>query len=292
MNFVGRKIERSKFANLLAIVRFPVRQFFGRKRGAGMRHIFVTEKFEQVRISRLHDLTNHLCGFRFELVLVGRLNSNHRFPEWCVEQIVFGFALRNGGDGFLASLQSETWWREAARKPRSHVRDLFAEIARDVAHLRDPVFVIGQRLERSPRRVAQIGPESRIRVGRHFVVTEFLIGDEILDFRPINIVVDLLLRRELRARNIIQFVQHILPVTQSHLLRRRIYAWQAIGDRFFDSFEPGKLLQSPFPFFGVDSSQPLICVLRPGKTRDAPQRSSTKQNGGFQNPQIKNVAHL
>ena len=98
-------------------------------------------------------------------------------------------------------------------KPRPHVRDLFAEIARDVAHLRDPVFVIRQRLERSPRRVAQIGPESRIRVRRHFVVTEFLIGDEILDFRPINIVVDLLLRRELRARNIIELVQHILPVT-------------------------------------------------------------------------------
>jgi hypothetical protein len=178
-----------------------------------VRHIFVAEELKQVGISRLHDLTNYLCGFRFELVLVGRLNSHQRFPKRCVEQIVFGFALRNGGDGFLAPMQSEPRRREAARKPRPHVRDLFAEIARDVAHLRDPVLVIRQRLERSPRRVAQIGPEGRIRVGRHFVVTEFLIGDEILDLRPINIVVDLLLRRELRARNIIELVQHILPVT-------------------------------------------------------------------------------
>ena len=230
-----------------------------------MRHIFVAEKFEQVRIGRLHDLTNHLCGFRFELVLVGRLNSHHRFPKWCVEQIVFGFALGNGGDGFLASLQSEAWRREAARKPRPHVRDLFAKIARDVAHLRDPVLVIRQRLERSPRGVAHIGPESRIRVRRHFVVTEFLIRDEVLDFGPINIVVDLLLRRELRARNIIELVQHILPVSQAHFLRRRIHFRQAIGNRFFDSFEPGKLLQPPFPFFCVDSSQPLICALRLGR---------------------------
>ena len=231
MNFVGREIERGELANFLAIVRFPVRQRFGRQRRAGVRHIFVAEEFEQVRIGRLHDLTNHLRGFRFELVLVGRLNSHHRFPERCVEQIVFGLALRNCGDGFLASLQSEARRREAARKPRPHVRDLFAEIARNVAHLRDPVFVIGQRLERAPRGVAQIGPESRIRVRRHFVVTEFLIGDEIFDLRPIDVVVDLLLRRELRARNIIELVQHILPVAQPHLLRRRIYFGQAIRHR-------------------------------------------------------------
>ena len=213
MDFVGREIKRGKLADFLAIIRFPVRQRFSSQRRAGVRHIFVPEEFEQVRISRLHDLTNHLRGFRFKLVLVGRLNSHHRFPEWCVEQIVFGFALRNGGDGFLASLQSQAWRREAAREPRAHVRDLFAKIARDVAHLRDPVFVIRQRLERSPRRLAEVAPESRIRVCRHFVVTEFLIGDEILDFRPINIVVDLLLRRELHALNIIELVQHILPVT-------------------------------------------------------------------------------
>ena len=265
MNFVGRKIERGKLANFLAIVRFAVRQLFGCKRRAGVRHIFVAEEFEQIRIRRLHDLTNHLCGFRFELVLVGRLDSHHRFPEWCVEQIVFGFALSNGGYGFLASLQSQPWRRETARKPRSHVRDLFAEIAWNVVQLRDPVFVIRQRLERSPRRLAQISPESRIRVRRHFVVTEFLIGDEILDFRPINIVVDLLLCRELRARNIIELVQHILPVAVAASPASPDLPLAGDRNRFFDAFKPGKLLQPPFPFFCVDSSQPLICAFRLGK---------------------------
>src|SRR4029077_14153899 len=121
-----------------------------------------------------------------------------------------------------------------------------------------------------------------------FVVTEFQIDDEILDLRPINIVVDLLLRRELRARNIIELVQDVFPVFEPHLLRRRIYPWQAIGNRFYDAFEPGKLLQPPFPFFCVDSSQSLICALRLGQTRDAPQRCSTKQNGGFETHSLPN----
>src|SRR6185369_2208544 len=96
-----------------------------------------------------------------------------------------------------------------------------------------------------------------------------------------NVVVDLLLGRELCARNFIELVQHILPVTQPHLLRRWIYLGQSIGNRFFDSFEPRKLLQPPFPFFCVDGSQPLICALLLGKTRDAPKRCNTKQNGSF-----------
>ena len=212
MNFLGRQIERGELANLLTIVRFPVRQRFGRQRRARVRHIFVAEEFQQVRVSRLHNLTNYLRGFRFELALIRRLDSHHRLAERCVEQIVFGLTLRNGGDRFLASLQSEARRREAAGKPRPHVRDLFAEIARNIPQLRDPVFVIGQRLKRASRRVAQIGPESRIRVSRHFVVTEFLIRDEVLDLRAVDIVVNLFLGRELRARNIIELVQRILPV--------------------------------------------------------------------------------
>jgi hypothetical protein len=46
-------------------------------------------------------------------------------------------------------------------------------------------------------------------------------------------------------------------------------------------FDPVKLLQPPFPFFCVDSSQPLICALRFCEIWDAPERCSTKQNGGF-----------
>jgi hypothetical protein len=65
-------------------------------------------------------------------------------------------------------------------------------------------------------------------------------------------------------------------------LRRRIYFWQALGYRLRDSFEPGKLVQPPFPFLRVDSSQPLICALRFGETRDEPERCSTKQNGCFE----------
>ena len=45
-----------------------------------------------------------------------------------------------------------------------------------------------------------------------------------------------------------------------------------IGDWFFESFESRKLLQPPFPFFGVDSSQALICTLPVGKAGEAAQR--------------------
>jgi hypothetical protein len=162
-----------------------------------------------------------------------------------------------------------------------------AAIARDVAHLRDPVFVIVQRFERSPRRVTKIGPEGRIGVRRHFEVTKFLIGDKILDLRPINIVIDLLLRRKLCAWDSIELVQHILPVFQSHLLRSRVYFRQTVRNRLFDSFEPGKLIQPPFPFFCVDSSEPLICALLLGKTWDAPQRCNTNKNDGFHKRKLR-----
>src|SRR4029077_17396950 len=42
------------------------------------------------------------------------------------------------------------------------------------------------------------------------------------------------------------------------------------------------MVQPRFPFLFVASSQPFNCAFRFGKTRDAPQRCSTKQNGGFE----------
>jgi hypothetical protein len=64
-------------------------------------------------------------------------------------------------------------------------------------------------------------------------------------------------------------------------LRREIYFGQSIGNRFLDSFEPGKLIQPPFPFFGLDGSQPLICALLFCETWNATQRCNSKYDGNF-----------
>src|SRR4029077_7138661 len=79
----------------------------------------------------------------------------------------------------------------------------------------------------------------------------------------------------------IELVQHILPVFQPHLLRRRIYFGQAIRHRLGHAFEPGELLQPPFPFFCVDSSQPFVRALRFRDTACATHNCSTEEKHRF-----------
>ena len=100
----------------------------------------------------------------------------------------------------VAALQGHPRRREAALQARAHLRDLLAEIARDVAHLRDPVPVIRQRAERPARGVAEIGPERGVGIDRHLVFAEFLVGDLVLDLRPVDVVVHLLGRARAASR--------------------------------------------------------------------------------------------
>ena len=69
------------------------------------------------------------------------------------------------------------------KQARAHLLHLFAEIARDVPHLRDPIAIILERLERAARGVAEVGPERGIRIHRHFVIAEALIRDQDLQLR-------------------------------------------------------------------------------------------------------------
>src|SRR6185437_1535069 len=106
-----------------------------------------------------------------------------------VEQIVFRLAFRDLRDGLVAALQGNARRGETALEARPHVRDLLAEIARDIAHLRDPVLIILYGTERAARGVAEIGPERGIRIGRHFVEPEFLVSNRVLDFGTIDVII-------------------------------------------------------------------------------------------------------
>jgi hypothetical protein len=66
------------------------------------------------------------------------------------------------------------------------------------------------------------------------------VGDEILDFRPINIVVDLLISELLRVEHhrACAFIHSNIAASPASPDLPR----QAIGNRFNDSFESGKLL--------------------------------------------------
>ena len=105
--------------------------------------------------------------------------------------------------------------REAALQAGAHLIHLLVEVARNVPHLRDPVAVVLQRAKRPPRGVAEIGPEGGVRIGRHLVVAESLVGDQHLDLRTIDVVVHLLAADSPRAVDGVELLQHVLPVLQT-----------------------------------------------------------------------------
>jgi hypothetical protein len=132
------------------------------------------------------------------------------------------------------------------------------EVARDVAHLRDPVLVVGQRAKRPACRVAQVGPEGRVGVGRHLEVAEALIVDQHLKLGAVNVVVHPLAGGQSIARELIHFAQRLLPALAPLSLRGRVDPRQVIGERLVAVLAARQLLLAPAPFALVDGAQALV----------------------------------
>ena len=132
-----------------------------------------------------------------------------------VKQTRLRCALGDRGERGVAPLKRYARRRKSAPQAAAHLIDLFTKVPRNVPHLCKPVAVILDAAIRAARRVAQIGPERGVGVDGHLIVTKALIGDQRFDLRAIHVVIQLLGRRELGARDRVELAQHLLPVCEA-----------------------------------------------------------------------------
>jgi hypothetical protein len=223
-------VEGGELVDLGAIVVAAVGQVRRRDGGAHARDVLGAHEVQQLEVRRLH----HFADDRDRLLAQGRLprrRHERHVAEGGVEETRFRGRRRDRGDRGVASLHGDARRGETAAHPGTHLVHLLVEVARDVAHLREPVLVVGQGTKRAARGVADVGPEGGVGVGRHLEIAEALVGDEHRELLPINVVVELLGYRQALARYRIHPLQHVLPVPQAHLLRRRIDLRQVVGNR-------------------------------------------------------------
>ena len=150
--------------------------------------------------------------------------------------------------------------RESALQAAAHLIDLFAKIARDVPHLRNPIAVVLDAAIRAARRVAEIGPEGGVGIGGHLIVAKSLVGDQRFDLRAIHVVIQLLGRRELGARDRVELAQHLLPHAKPHRLGRRVDLRQMILNRLLRSLHcrgiADRAISTPRCKWPVDAHRP------------------------------------
>ncbi|HZE42883.1 MAG TPA: hypothetical protein VE058_03820 [Steroidobacteraceae bacterium] len=116
----------------------------------------------------------------------------------------------------------------------------------------DPIAVVLRAAILPPRRVADIRPESGVRIGRHLKIVKLLIRDQGLDLRAVNIEIDLFGGREFFALHAVELLQHVLPHSQARRLTGRIDLRQVILNRLLRIFVIRELLLPPLPLIGVN----------------------------------------
>ncbi len=228
-----------------------------REAQAQSRQIVVAHESQQVPVRGLHRIAddgNRLCP---ERGLV-RLRDSGHLLERRIEEALLGGGVGDGGDRGVAPLHGHLGRRESALQPAPHLLDLFAEVARDVAHLPDPIAVVLRVAVGPASRVAQIRPERRIRIRGHLVVAEFLVRDQRLDLRAVDVVVHALPRGELRALDRVELGERVLPHLQARLLRIGIDLRKMILDGLLRVLVVGKLFLAPLPFGRVDGREALV----------------------------------
>ena len=279
VDFVGIHVEGRELADLGAVVVAPVREVRGRERRAHPGHVLGAHELQQLHIRRLHHLADGLHGLGAQCRLPRGGHARHVL-EGGIEETRLGGRVRDRGDGAVPSRHGDARRSEPALHPGAHLVHLLVEVARDIAHLRDPVLVVHPVAERPARGVAEIGPERGVGICRHLEVAEALVRDQRRDLRAVDVVVDLLLRREARPRNGVEPMQHVFPVSEPHLLGRRVHFRQAIGHGAGTVLGVRQLIGAPFPLAGVDGPQPLVSGVLPGLLRAAGERCGDE--GGAQ----------
>ena len=119
----------------------PVGQVVGGERRSGAGQVFIAHEFEQFPVCRLNAVTDDADRLGAQARLIGLRYAGHVL-ERRVEKARLRARLGDRGDRSIAPGQSDSRRRESALESLAHFRCLFAEIPRDVAHLRDPIAII------------------------------------------------------------------------------------------------------------------------------------------------------
>src|SRR6185312_9268799 len=122
---------------------------------------------------------------------------------------------------FVAASECDARRRKAAGQAGAHVGDLLVEVARIVVKARDVVLVVGFGLE-AVGGAAVVGPECAVGVGGLFVLAELLRVDFGDDLRAIDLVVQLLGRRELMGIEGVKLLENATPEIELGLLGRGV----------------------------------------------------------------------
>ena len=126
---------------------------------------------------------------------------------------------------------------------------------------------------------ATAGPELRVRIGGHFVGVEFLVFDQHLKLGDVNVVIDLLFLRQLRAGDRLDLLQRVFPIMLAHVLRGLIHLGQMCIDTLV--VLPPELRGAPRPFLRVDRGELRIraCLRRFRGRRLCGNRCRGDENG-------------
>jgi hypothetical protein len=154
-------------------------------------------------------------------------------------------------------------------KPREagpHIVQFFAEVAGQVAQLRQVGAVFVRVFQWLARDGHDVGPERAVRIDGLLVVAEALRCDEGGDLRAVHGIVDALRRRQVGRADAVQPAQHALPHRAARGLGARVDLRQRVLHVARFVLVPREpLLDAPLPLGPVDGLEALVgLVRRPG----------------------------
>ncbi len=272
MDLIGAQVQRGELANLRTVIRLPVRQRFAGQRGACARLVLVADEIQQLGVCRHHQCIDGLDCLLAQLRLhIGRQRRRHLL-ERRVERVGLAFGLRHIGDGLVAPGHRDPRLGETACQPGAHIVGVLGEIARDVGQHLEITLVILARAQRGLGAEAQIAPERRVAVERHLPGAKMLLVQQHLQLLPVHLVAHLIFGRQLRLRDGIQFLQHLLPIRRALVLRRDIDLGQMVGLLLLRGLvvfihRARRLRLAPAPLARVQGLEACRCGILRGRSR-------------------------
>jgi hypothetical protein len=261
VDLVGREVERGVFADLLAVIRLAIGQGFGGQRGARLRHVFVAEERQQLRVGGNHVVGDRRARLRPQRIGVLRRHRRRHMRERRVQRAVLGsLQPGHGGDGRVTPVEHRARHGEAARQPQAHVGDFLVHPRRDLFQPRDVIAVLrlGAQVV-ALQDVAHVGPERRVAVERHLPLHEPLRGGEVADLLAVHRVVDPLAVAQRLRVDPVQLRQHVVPVGEPTRLAGGVDVIQATLARLrLAGGEDAGLAISPGPFLRIDRLERVV----------------------------------
>ncbi len=211
MDFGRILIERRVLQDLRPVVRLTIWKILRSERGASARQVFFAHELQQLDVGWLHGVANDLHRLGLQCLAIGLRHARHVL-EGRIEQALFRSCIRDSHDRGVTPFHRDSRRSEPALQTRAHLFHLLAKIARDIAHLRNPVAIVLEGPEGAPGRVPDVGPERTVGVRRHLEVAKLLTRDQSPDLRQVDVVVQLLCGGQLRPADSLELVLYVLPV--------------------------------------------------------------------------------